>query len=769
MVESSARLIVSEFDARLRILTVKGFLQSTWFRWSGQLLDGDVASAASRGRLVVTTSFIILSGRYSDKRIRHLVVENRGKLTHGAFFDTLECVHCTIFNYGVYSVRGVDHSISSHRMYSEAPLIDGFRSGLINYGFVNIEVVSWNGWSWDVRNYGNFSVFPGNRQYYYKFHFWSIVLSNYKQLSFYGIEVIVHGSTRFTKGNGSIDFFGNPYPFRGDRESYFEENSTAWDFNWRCFLRISSGSDAVFHFNRIVFKGIWDISIDIGAPHSGNPNPNLFFIHSLLEMHRSSALRLTYSYFYRPTINWKFIISPKARVNLGHLQIGRAWSVSVGAGASFDVQGELSIERQSLLSLSSGPNSVFGDVFTLHRDGKFSLSDRLVTMNSGWTLDGHVNLTNSTTVVKGKLNWNGGLVKGRQSATVRLQSGCEIAGSLPKTLDGIAVEISADRPTVRNGIIAEYFQSKEWKHLDMNRGKPLYDLHFPGTETVGPYTKTLPPEFDLPSTKGEMIQFETSFDIEPEVIKPLFSRSAPGDSFVRSYAARLWSYLQIDRSGFYTFFFSMGKGLKIRLSLDGTFYYKSNISVSFLDEVKTSAIHIKAGLRLMRVDYISQDNEFVATRFSYLSVKYAGPDVPKQLIPSAKLYAVRYNEGKGVYEGSASSMKFLGDDRVCESLFSVDADYFPSSVSRCRVSGTGKLLTQNFVNITVGVLGILDVTTNTNWPKPPVGDRLRLTVNGMVVKTAGDGTAELNTVYNVNVTSGCVKSFSGQLDLGHFV
>ena len=92
-------------------------------------------------------------------------------------------------------------------------------------------------------------------------------------------------------------------------------------------------------------------------------------------------------------------------------------------------------------------------------------------------------------------------------------------------------------------------------------------------------------------------------------------------------------------------------------------------------------------------------------------MKYAGPDVPKQLIPSAKLYAVRYNEVKAVYEGSSSSIKFLGDDRVCKSQLSVDeltADYF-ASVSRCRVSGTGKLLTQNFVNITVGVSGILDV------------------------------------------------------------
>ena len=55
------------------------------------------------------------------------------------------------------------------------------------------------------------------------------------------------------------------------------------------------------------------------------------------------------------------------------------------------------------------------------------------------------------------------------------------------------------------------------------------------------------------------------------------------------------------------------------------------------------------------------------------------------------------------------------------------------------------------------------MATNTNWPKPPVGDRTRLTVNGMVVKRAGDGRTELNTVYNVNVnvTSGCVKSYSG--------
>ncbi|XP_065842803.1 uncharacterized protein [Oscarella lobularis] len=379
--------------------------------------------------------------------------------------------------------------------------------------------------------------------------------------------------------------------------------------------------DNVYHFNRIVFKGSWDIFID--APQGGNPNPNRFFIHSLLEMHRSSTLLLNFVYVLEQTANWKFIISPKARVNLGHLRIDRAWTVSVGAGASFDVQGELSIQRHALLSLSSGPNSVFGDVFTLHRKGNLSLSDRLVTMNSKWTLDGHVNLSNSTTVVKGKLNWNRGFVKGRQSATVRLLRGCEIAGSLPKTLDGIAVEIAADKHSVQHGIIAEYFQSKKWQ-LGMHETKPLYDLHFPGTDSVGPYTKTLPPEFDLPSTKGEMIRFKPSFDSEPEMIKPVrspgwspsvlaLSPSEVTEPFILSYAARLSTYLQIDRSGFYTFFFSMGRGLKIRLSLDGTFYYKSNVSLSFLDEVETSAIHIKAGLRLMRVDYISQDKELRKT------------------------------------------------------------------------------------------------------------------------------------------------------------
>ncbi|XP_065828888.1 uncharacterized protein [Oscarella lobularis] len=782
IVESSAKLFVSDrFGVHSAKLTVRGFVQTNRMIWAGQYIDGASVPVTNRGRLVALTSFVISKGSFSTKYFRYVVVENRGNLTYDETYSSssyLYCFNCTVYNYGLYSALPVRHSLSQAPSPSPA---DGFRCGLINYGIFAMELgvsgSSYGYWYWDVRNYGNFSIVMKQWRNTGRFYLYSASLANYNQLNIYMINFYVYSNSYLPKGNGSIDSYCFPKRYdtlpqpaqsnqQGNWQAYLDDiygNVTAWDFNYQCsFVMIShNDKDKDMYLNKYVSRGNWLLSL------RSSRRSSRYFVDSLLDVHRSSQIVL--QKYSSVNDDNRLIVASKARANVGHMRIDQGWTVSVSEGASFDSRGRFLIREGAQLSLSSGPNSAFNDSFKLSQSGKLNLVDRRVTMNSKWTLDGQVYLTNSTATAAGGLNWARGFIRGSQSSKLRILSSCEITGNLQKTLDDVAVEIFAAPPSERHGIVAEYFQYR----VATSVTKKINNLYyFPGE---GSSSYALPSDFDSASTKGNVIRFEPSFSSQPKSLgrAPIAYQSDgwsydgnSADSFTYNYAARLWAYLKIDKDGLYTFFFSSGYGLHVRLSFDGTVYYTSRRYLRVMTEETSPAVQLKAGFRLMRIDYIQESSSW-SSEGGYMSVKYAGPGIPKQLVPSTKLYAVR-NKGNGIYEAAAANMKFLRDDRVCKSKLTVDqlvSDY-SSSVSHCKVSGNGALLVQNVVNLTVGVSGVLDVAADTDWPKPLGGSRTLLTINGMVVKTAGSGTANLNAVYNVDSTSGCVKSLSGKLEVG---
>ena len=209
IVESSAKLFVSDrFGVHSAKLTVRGFVQTNRMTWAGQYIDGALVPVTNRGRLVALTSFVISKGSFSTKYFRYVVVENRGNLTYDDTYGSssyLNCVNCTVYNYGLYSALPVHHSLS--QAPSPSPL-DGFRCGLINYGIFVMDLgisgsSNYGYWYWDVRNYGNFSLVTKTWRSTGRFYLYSASLANYNQLNIYMTSFYVYSNSYLPKGNGS--------------------------------------------------------------------------------------------------------------------------------------------------------------------------------------------------------------------------------------------------------------------------------------------------------------------------------------------------------------------------------------------------------------------------------------------------------------------------------------------------------------------------------------------------------------------------------------
>ena len=198
--------------------------------------------------------------------------------------------------------------------------------------------------------------------------------------------------------------------------------------------------------------------------------------------------------------------------------------------------------------------------------------------------------------------------------------------------------------------------------------------------------------------------------------------------------------------------------------MDGKQYLTTQRSIHLSREEKSLPIDLQTGYPVLRIDYI-QDSPNWRTRGGAMLVSYEGPGVSKQVIPDDKLFAIR--EVNGHLTTAALNLKLLPNKSVCKSNLSLTTivDDYRLSIGYCVVKGTGVVATYNGVNVTVGESGVLDLRTDTDWPKAPK-QRTQLLVEGMVTKTLGSGQINLNTEYDLVSTTGCLKSLSGKLELG---
>ena len=770
VVESFARVyVIDQLSFHARNLTVNGYVEVSRLSWAGQYINGGApASIVRRGRVVVTTSMVISNSRFRYKYLRYVVVESRGNLTYdqsyGFSYMRLHCEHCTIFNYGVYSALPLRHDLDSPLSPSSE---DGFRCGLVNYGEFVMEMIVSDGlhcnWFWDLRNYGNFTVVSKRWKTLGTFNLYS-TLANYGQVFFYMTNFYnPTGSSSFSKTNGSIDLYGMPSRYaslprpvwsyqRGNWRAYLDDvysNFTVWEVRHTSQFSITNVIDQDIYFNRVTLRGNWEFLIAASRRCR-------YYFGSLLSMSDLGAIVL-HRYTSVDDDN-RLYIQKKAAANVGRIRIGQGWTIDVGDDSPFGVSGRVLVEGGAVFRVSTGPEMVFEDTVKVELGGVMHVVGRRFLANLDFALDGQLTLLSSALIIEGRLLWTRGFLTGAHSQ-LSLRSGCEISGNLLKTLDGINIQLSAAKPSVRLGIIAEYFQ---YRVLTSLTPKMPNLIKFEGGA------------FDSPTSKPNVVRFESSFSRENR-----YYGSAPlaylsdgwsydtnsADSFTYNYAARLWAYIKIETSGSYKFYVSSGYGVLFRILFNGTVLYTSRQYVRFLTEETTPSIYLQVGMRLLRIEYVQLYPTWKEEGGGYLSVKYSGPGIPKQTIPNEKLFAVR-DAGNGDYVAASANVNFLKDNRVCKSALTFDeiiANY-SGSISHCKVSGTGALVTQNVVNVTVARSGILDIATDVDWSKPR-GETL-LDVRGMVIKTSGSGTSNLNTLYNVDADSGCIRSLSGKLELG---
>lgn len=788
--KSSAELVVeqsSSLNVQDRIglhaprLTLRGLLQTSKMTWTGQYLS---SSQSSPGKLVVTSSLIIIESSYDRKYLEYVTLESKGNLTLDSSFASdssyFYCTNCFIYSYGTLLLTGVRFSLGSG---SPTPQLDGFRSGIVNYGTVITELQIGPSYSryfyfyWDIRNYGNISVINknfGSTCYSYIYG----AVANYGKLRFYMTHVEIRDAAtalQMPKTNGSWEMYGKPYRYNGllnppgDRQQgnwqpyldnlYQNQSSSLWDVgtSFSLYVRYISNQKSL-HFNSLQFYG--KCHLDVSSVQQ-------------LRLHFETLFNLgLFSDLYlRKKTNAnddnQVICYPGCRVTWNRASIEAGWSVGLGINSTLSSSDRVVMLGGASLNSSSGVTIQLNGSLVVVLGSRLNLVGSQLSFADDWIHKGDASLKSTSVFVDGMLQWERGAITGIGDSSVELHHGCRISGTLLKTISGVEVTIAAKVYGDVHGVVAEYFQYR----VSTSTTSPISSLYyFPGQ---GSSSYSLPVSFDSPNATANKVR------LEPDLTRPpRFYRNSPitylSDSltydsssanfFSYNYAARLWTYLKIDKAGLYTFYFQTGYGLSVRFWVDGTVYFISKRYVAFLNEEKSPPITLGVGYRNLRIDYIQSSSSW-STEGGTIIMLYEGPDITKQIIPTDRLYSVLQVNGQ--LTGAAENWKFLQDSNVCRSTLTVSAllvDY-QASVSHCAVEGTGVVVTGNRVNITVEESGILDLRTDTDWPVSSP-KRTELTVKGMVIKTQGSGKINLNTNYELVTSSGCLKSESGTLELG---
>ena len=788
-VRSSAELVIQQsskvyIQDRIGVhaprFTVQGLLKTSRLTWTGQYLAG---SSNFPGKLIVDSSIVIVKGSYSSKYLQYITIQNKGNFTVDSTFGSssyIYCTDCLVYNYGAMLLSTARWYQSSSSMSQRA---DGFRNGIVNYGHVVAELQTAPSYSnyfyfyWDILNYGNWSVickYMSSNCYFRQ----RGVLANYGRLRFYMVSIYLENSgmpVQLAQTNGTWEMFGQPYRSndleqppgyqkQGDWQAYIDnvyENISMgfWnvDYQYRLYLRYLYNVKLYFNdfraYGRILIQSYqcrqtelyFDTRLDLGFQTDLN-----------LRKYSSSTDGNLLMCGYNSIVTWR------------QITLEQGWSVSIGESSSLTSSGRVAINGGASLKVSTGSSVDLKESLVSLVGSELQLVGSQVVVTD-WTHKGRALLDSSTVEVRGNLEWEQGSLSSTKSSLLKIQRSCSIYGNLLKTLTGLDVSVESLKQGEMLGIVAEYFQYRVATSTT-TRLNGLY--YFPG-ETSSTSSYVLPTNFDTPSTKANVMRIESSLKRVPQyygnaplvyVSDSISYDSNSAKSFTYRYAARLWTYLKIDKSGQYTFYFQTGYGMRLRLWIDDKIFIRTRQYLYFSREEESSKITLQAGYHKLRIDYM-QESSYWTSRGGIMLVSYKGPGISKQTIPDNKLFAVRVINGS--LTAAAVNLKLLTNTNVCKSSLPLSSmlDDYSASVSHMSIEGTGVLLTQNGVNITIGRSGILDLKTDTDWPKAPT-QRTQLKVEGMVVKSKGSGKINLNTEFEVLSSTGCLKSVSGTLELG---
>ena len=778
--QSSKVYIQDRIGVHAPRLTVEGLLKTSRLTWTGQYLAG---SNNFPGKLIVDSSIVIVKGSYSSKYLQYIAIYAKGNFTVDSTFglnsDYMYCTDCLVYNYGTMLLSTARWYQSSSSMSQRA---DGFRHGIVNYGHVVAELQTAPSYSnyfyfyWDILNYGNWSVICKHMSSNCYFRQRG-VLANYGRLRFYMVSIYLENSgmpVHLAQTNGTWEMFGQPfrsndlkqppgYQKQGGWQAYidnvYEDVSMGiWNVNYQYFLSLRDLDNITLYFNDFCAYG--RIMVECYRCRQ----TQLFF-DTRLNLGSDSNLELQ-KYSSSLTDRNYLLCGPSSTITWRQITIEQGWSVHVGAYSSLTSLGRVLIADGARFYAASGSVIHVKESMVLLFGSEIQLLGTQMVVTD-WNHKGTMLLQSSTVEVRGKLEWQQGVLSSTGSSLLKIQNSCIISSNLLKTLSGVDIVIEAPNQGEALGIVAEYFQYR----ISTPITTPLNSIsYFPGDSLST--SNTLPLNFDTASTKANVIRIESSLKRLPQYYgtAPLeyqldsisYDSNSP-NSFTYRYAARLWAYLKIDKSGEYTFYFQGGYK-RARLWLDDKKVFSTQGHIDFSYEEKSPNISLQADYHKLRIDYI-QESSYWSTHGGVILVSYEGPGINKQIIPDDKLFAVRVINGRPT--AAAVNWKFLTNRIVCRANLSLNSllDDYSASVGHISIQGTGLLLTQNGVNITVKKSGILELQTDTDWPMAS-SQHTQLRVEGMVIKSKGSGNINLNTEYELVSSTTCLISISGTLELG---
>jgi hypothetical protein len=642
---------------------------------------------------------------------------------------------------------------------------DGFGAGIINEGQVIVTTTNYNSnrsFSWDLRNTGAVTVLTSRFRGSSSISFYGRII-NQGLIKLYMTDIYFENSVWLQRSRGSWEIYG--YPYRPPNISDPAGQGKQWQWNeylvdvylnlskdlWNperpiaVWFREFRSQRKPYFFNKLTAHGrvlvqtynVQYITIDFAQG---------LFLGNLSEI---LLQRYSYSTSRDSTHKSKLTIggSPEGDFDANMVFIGGDWILEVGKHSTVRTYSRLVIEEGGQFIVQPGPYAVELMMFVgIQRTGILSISGRRKALIKGDIyVRGTLNISSSTLDVAGEFRFTGGALIG-QSSRLNINKLGNISGDLVKIIDGVAIYVRRPSST-RSSVVVEYFQYR----VDTDLRQSVTDIwSFPGKRQ-----HSLPREFDDPSTEPNTVEFVKGLDRKikyygssPIAVTPNFDSFDFNSacSFTYLYAARMWTFLQIDQQGSYAFFIDSSYGMRVRLWINDEPVFTGNLSRHLIsNKERAGPYYLPKGLNRLRVDFI-QNGAYWRSE-NALIITYSGPTFNETTIPQDRMFITKSVNGTLQY---ANPM--------------FNTTVFMPSNSRLRVGGKGLVLMKNGVSVVVKRTGILQVTDDTSWfSHVSLGSKAKIINSGQVIKTGGDGVASFFVNYTSKSRSsllsrrGCLK------------
>ncbi|XP_065842499.1 uncharacterized protein [Oscarella lobularis] len=608
---------------------------------------------------------------------------------------------------------------------------DGFSSGIVNRGLVVVELISNYSVRWNVANIGGrIQIFGVQRSQ----HRLTMTLHsrwvNDGSIRLYAVSLrFSHSNVATRSENGTWEV--HSYPATSDEYALGSWKNLLAQYDHDARRNRSRYHVDVFIDQSMTFYNV--TAFGCVRMYVDNRPATVRFVGDLnlgdcgeLRLRRHGRVKKSSVLF----------VSDVARFCVDFIVVTSGWTLNLSTRGKVAIRRRLVVETNAAATIgsdvfASGVN--IGSVY-LSNDARFDVFNRNVTIDSVFRTNGTVNLTESTLKTK-DWHYDRGFLIGSRALLHVLARG-RVASRVPLAVDGVGLKIEASPiESSRRGVLAEYFQYR----VDTDLTSQINSLsHFPGDDGK---SNSLPRDFDDGSYRPNAVQFLSSFDrlprrsgSSPLALKPDYVRTdiTSPHSFTLNYAARLWSFLVVDETGFYRFRFLTGAGLRVRLWIDDRIVFTSRRSLRYLYKSKphiTESFELRQGVSRLRFDFI-QERLISSDYDNALLVDYSGPSFDWRPIPMDKLFR-RYALPDGTSQPANPNF---------------DVEQFEPTTSYLRVNSL--IVAKNGADLTVSETGVVEVGDEFLWISHSTGLQSNVVNRGRFVDVEANEVAPSSIFVN---------------------